>query len=102
MNKEAILVEDLPGFVSNRISPLFMNEAAFVLQDNVAPAEKIDAIFESASATKWDRWETADLIGLDTVMHSLDVLYESYQMRNTAVLPCCGSWSTLETWPKDG
>jgi len=70
LNKEAIVVEDLPGFVSNRISHLFMNEAAFVLQDSLATPEKIDAIF---------RLETADLIGLDTVVHSLDVLYESYQ-----------------------
>ena len=33
LDKEAIIVEDMPGFVSNRISHLFMNEAAFVLQD---------------------------------------------------------------------
>jgi len=32
LNKEAIIVQDMPGFVSNRISHLFMNEAAFVLQ----------------------------------------------------------------------
>ena len=78
LNKEAIVVEDLPGFVSNRISHLFMNEAAFVLQDNVAPAEKIDAIFRKCFGHKMGPLETADLIGLDTVMHSLDVLYESY------------------------
>ena len=78
LNKEAIVVEDLPGFVSNRISHLFMNEAAFVLQDNVAPAEKIDAIFKKCFGHKMGPLETADLIGLDTVMHSLDVLYESY------------------------
>ena len=78
LNQEAILVEDLPGFVSNRISHLFMNEAAFVLQDNVAPAEKIDAIFKKCFGHKMGPLETADLIGLDTVMHSLDVLYESY------------------------
>jgi len=78
LNKEAIIVEDLPGFVSNRISHLFMNEAAFVLQDNVAPAEKIDAIFRKCFGHKMGPLETADLIGLDTVMHSLDVLYESY------------------------
>ena len=78
LNKEAIVVEDLPGFVSNRISHLFMNEAALVLQDNVAPAEKIDAIFKKCFGHKMGPLETADLIGLDTVMHSLDVLYESY------------------------
>lgn len=79
LNKEAIVVEDLPGFVSNRISHLFMNEAAFVLQDNVASAETIDSIFKKCFGHKMGPLETADLIGLDTVMRSLDVLYESYQ-----------------------
>jgi len=78
LNKEAIIVQDMPGFVSNRISHLFMNEAAFVLQDNVATAEKIDMIFKQCFGHKMGPLETADLIGLDTVMRSLDVLYESF------------------------
>jgi 3-hydroxybutyryl-CoA dehydrogenase len=79
LDKEAIVVEDLPGFVSNRISHLFMNEAAFVLQDNVASAETIDKLFRKCFGHKMGPLETADLIGLDTVMRSLDVLYESFQ-----------------------
>jgi len=79
LNKEAIIVEDMPGFVSNRISHLFMNEAAFVLQDNVSTAEKIDMIFKKCFGHKMGPLETADLIGLDTIMHSLDVLFESYK-----------------------
>lgn len=78
LGKEAILVEDLPGFVSNRISHLFMNEAAFVLQDGVADAQGIDLIFKKCFGHKMGPLETADLIGLDTVMRSLDVLYESF------------------------
>jgi 3-hydroxybutyryl-CoA dehydrogenase len=79
LSKEAIIVQDMPGFVSNRISHLFMNEAAFVLQDNVATADKIDTIFKKCFGHKMGPLETADLIGLDTVMRSLDVLYESFQ-----------------------
>jgi 3-hydroxybutyryl-CoA dehydrogenase len=79
LGKEAIIVEDLPGFVSNRISHLFMNEAAFVLQDQVATASNIDAIFKKCFGHKMGPLETADLIGLDTVVRSLDVLYESFQ-----------------------
>lgn len=78
LKKEAIVVGDLPGFVSNRISHLFMNEAAFVFQDGLATAEQIDAIFKKCFGHKMGPLETADLIGLDTVMHSLDVLYESF------------------------
>jgi len=79
LDKEAIVVADFPGFVSNRISHLFMNEAAFVLQDSVASAAEIDAIFKRCFGHKMGPLETADLIGLDTVMRSLDVLYQSYQ-----------------------
>ena len=79
LNKEAIIVEDMPGFVSNRISHLFMNEAAFVLQDQVSTAEKIDLIFKKCFGHAMGPLETADLIGLDTVVNSLDVLYESFK-----------------------
>lgn len=79
LQKEAIVVEDLPGFVSNRISHLFMNEAAFVLQDQVSTAEKIDQIFRKCFGHRMGPLETADLIGLDTVVRSLDVLYESFR-----------------------
>lgn len=79
LDKEAIIVEDMPGFVSNRISHLFMNEAAFVLQDQVSTAEKIDLIFKKCFGHAMGPLETADLIGLDTVVNSLDVLYESFK-----------------------
>jgi 3-hydroxybutyryl-CoA dehydrogenase len=79
LNKESIIVNDFPGFVSNRISHLFMNEAAFVLQDHVAEPAQIDAVFKKCFGHTMGPLETADLIGLDTVVRSLDVLYESYQ-----------------------
>ena len=79
MGKEAVVVNDLPGFVSNRISHLFMNEAAFVVQDQLASPEQVDKIFKECFGHKMGPLETADLIGLDTVMYSLEVLYESYQ-----------------------
>lgn len=78
LGKEAIIVEDLPGFVSNRISHLFMNEAAFVVQDQIAEPKQVDKIFKECFGHKMGPLETADLIGLDTVAKSLDVLYESF------------------------
>ncbi|UII31877.1 3-hydroxyacyl-CoA dehydrogenase NAD-binding domain-containing protein [Fulvivirga ulvae] len=79
MNKDLVLVNDLPGFVSNRISHLFMNEAAFVVQDQLAKPADVDKIFKECFGHKMGPLETADLIGLDTVMYSLEVLYESFQ-----------------------
>ncbi|MGA1870045.1 MAG: 3-hydroxyacyl-CoA dehydrogenase family protein [bacterium] len=79
IGKNPIVVNDLPGFVANRLSHLFMNEAAFLVQDQVATPAKIDIIFKQAYGHKMGPLETADLIGLDTVVKSLEVLYESYQ-----------------------
>lgn len=79
LGKQAIIVGDLPGFVSNRVSHLFMNEAMWVVQDGVATPEQVDGIFKACFGHKMGPLETADLIGLDVVLDSLNVLYESYQ-----------------------
>lgn len=79
IGKECIVVNDYPGFVSNRVSHLFMNEAAYLVQDNVATAKQIDDIFKKCFGHQMGPLETADLIGLDTVVDSLKVLYDSYQ-----------------------
>jgi len=77
--KEMILVDDYPGFVSNRISHLFMNEAAYVVQDQVSTPEDVDKIFKKCYGHTMGPLETADLIGLDTVVNSMEILYNSYQ-----------------------
>ena len=79
MKKKCILVNDLPGFVSNRISHLFMNEAIWVVQDQVASARAVDEIFKNCFKHEIGPLETADLIGLDTVLDTLKVLYNDYQ-----------------------
>lgn len=86
LGKHAVMVEDAPGFVSNRISHLFMNEAVFVLHEGVATAAAVDEIFRKCFGHKMGPLETADLIGLDTVMRSLDVLYQSF---NDSKYRCC-------------
>ncbi len=79
IGKTPVLVNDFPGFVANRLSHLFMNEAAFIIQDQVAKAKEVDIIFRKGYGHAMGPLETADLIGLDTVVNSLDVLYDSYQ-----------------------
>ncbi|WEG19162.1 3-hydroxyacyl-CoA dehydrogenase family protein (plasmid) [Alkalihalophilus pseudofirmus] len=86
IGKEIVLVNDYPGFVSNRISHLYMNEAAFVVQDQVATPEDVDRIFKQCYSHKMGPLETADLIGLDTVVNSLDVLFNTYQ---DSKFKCC-------------
>jgi len=78
MGKECVVINDSPGFVSNRVLMLTINEAVFLVQDQVAKAEEIDRIFKSCFEHKMGPLETADLIGLDTILFSLEVLYDSY------------------------
>jgi 3-hydroxybutyryl-CoA dehydrogenase len=78
MQKECIVVNDMPGFVSNRVLMLTVNEAIFLVQDQVASAEDVDRLFKTCFGHKMGPLETGDLIGLDTILFSLDVLYESY------------------------
>jgi 3-hydroxybutyryl-CoA dehydrogenase len=81
MNKRAIIVKDLPGFVSNRVLMPMINEAIFVVQDGVASASDVDAIFVQCMGHKMGPLSTADLIGLDTILLSLEVLMESFNDR---------------------
>lgn len=79
MGKESILVNDAPGFVANRLSHLLMNEAANLVMENIATPKQIDDIFKKCYGHAMGPLETADLIGLDTVVDTLQVLYDSYQ-----------------------
>jgi 3-hydroxybutyryl-CoA dehydrogenase len=86
MGKEYVLVNDSPGFVSNRVLMLTINEAIFLLQEQVASAEEVDRIFKSCFGHAMGPLETADLIGLDTILFSIDVLYESFN--DSKYRPC--------------
>jgi len=86
MGKKGIVVNDLPGFVSNRVLMLTINEAVSLVQDQVASAEDVDKIFESCFGHKMGPLKTADLIGLDTILYSIEVLYESYN--DSKYRPC--------------
>ncbi|MBF0153437.1 MAG: 3-hydroxybutyryl-CoA dehydrogenase [Magnetococcales bacterium] len=78
MGKTAVVVNDSPGFVSNRVLMLTINEAVFLVHEQVAKEADVDHIFKSCFGHKMGPLELADLIGLDTILYSLDVLYESF------------------------
>jgi 3-hydroxybutyryl-CoA dehydrogenase len=86
MGKDCIVVNDSPGFVSNRVLMLTINEAIFLVQEQVASVEEIDNIFKSCFGHKMGPLETADLIGLDTILFSIEVLYESFN--DSKYRPC--------------
>jgi len=79
VNMTGIVVNDMPGFVSNRVLMLTINEAIFTLQDGVAAISDIDRLFRECFGHKMGPLETADLIGLDTILYTLNVLLDGYQ-----------------------
>ena len=86
IDKECIIVNDSPGFVSNRVLMLTINEAVFLVHEQVAEAKDVDTIFKSCFGHKMGPLETADLIGLDTILYSIEVLYESFN--DSKYRPC--------------
>jgi 3-hydroxybutyryl-CoA dehydrogenase len=78
MGKECILVNDSPGFVSNRVLMPMINEAIYLVHEDVAPPETVDTIFRSCLGHKMGPLATADLIGLDTILNTLEVLLECF------------------------
>ena len=79
LGKEHVLVKDFPGFVSNRVMMLAVNECAFVVQDEVADPVDVDKVFRLAFGHSMGPLATADLIGLDTVLNSIVVLFDEYK-----------------------
>ncbi len=84
--RECIVVNDSPGFVTNRVMMLTVNEAIFLLQEQVSTAGDIDRLFKRCFGHKMGPLETADLIGLDTVLLSIEVIYE--ELNDSKYRPC--------------
>ncbi len=86
MDKQHVVVRDSPGFVSNRVLMLTLNEAVFLVAENVASARDVDRLFKNCFGHSMGPLETADLIGLDTVLNSLLVLYDAFN--DSKFRPC--------------
>jgi 3-hydroxybutyryl-CoA dehydrogenase len=78
IGKRAVDVKDSSGFVSNRVLMLTVNEAAYLVHEGVATAEAVDEVFRGCFGHPMGPLETADLIGVDTILYSVEVLYEHY------------------------
>ncbi|MBL6885598.1 MAG: 3-hydroxybutyryl-CoA dehydrogenase [Candidatus Poseidoniaceae archaeon] len=76
MGKTALSCNDSPGFVSNRILCPMLNEAILTLQEGVAQPDAIDGIMKLGMNHPIGPLALSDLIGLDTVLHIMNVLHE--------------------------
>lgn len=78
-DKVPVVVNDFPGFVTNRVLMLMINECVWTVQDGVAEPKDVDKIFRLGFGHKMGPLATCDLIGLDTILNSLLVLQDSYK-----------------------
>jgi len=75
LGKTPVVVNDSPGFVSNRVLLPMINEAIFCLETGVAERDAIDAVMKLGMNHPIGPLALADLIGLDVCLAILNVLH---------------------------
>lgn len=78
LGKVPCVVNDYPGFISNRILMPLINEAILALQEGVAGVEEIDTIMKLGMAHPMGPLQLADFIGLDTCYSIMNVLHMGF------------------------
>jgi 3-hydroxybutyryl-CoA dehydrogenase len=86
LNKVPVEVNDLPGFVANKILMPMINEAIITLFEGTAGVEEIDTVMKLGMAHPMGPLQLADFIGLDVCLSILNVLHEGFG--NPKYAPC--------------
>jgi 3-hydroxybutyryl-CoA dehydrogenase len=86
LGKTPVEVNDFPGFVSNRVLMPMINEAVYCLMEGVGEPEAIDQVMTLGMNHPMGPLALADLIGLDTCVAILEVLWEG--LGNPKYAPC--------------
>jgi 3-hydroxybutyryl-CoA dehydrogenase len=86
MGKRPIEVKDACGFISNRVLMLTVNEAAYLVHEGVAAPAAVDEVFRESFGHPMGPLETADLIGIDTILYSIEVLHQN--LGDSKYRPC--------------
>jgi 3-hydroxybutyryl-CoA dehydrogenase len=76
LGKEPVEVGDFPGFAVNRLLVPMINEAAFCVMEGVAGPEEMDTAMKQGAGFPMGPLELADMVGLDTCLHIMEVLHE--------------------------
>jgi 3-hydroxybutyryl-CoA dehydrogenase len=76
--KTPALANDFPGFIANRILLPMINEAVYALYHGVGKREDIDTVMRLGMNHPMGPLALADLIGLDTCLAIMEVLYQGF------------------------
>jgi len=79
LQKESVLVKDVPGFLVNRINAALRLEAYNCLLEGVASVEDIDKALKLALGHPMGPFELADFVGLDVGLNVLKTLHDGYK-----------------------
>lgn len=86
MGKIPVEANDFPGFLANRILMPMINEAVYTLFEGVGTPEAIDAVMKLGMNHPMGPLALADLIGLDTCLAIMEVLYKG--LGDSKYRPC--------------
>jgi 3-hydroxybutyryl-CoA dehydrogenase len=78
MGKTPVEANDFPGFISNRILMPMINEAICALFEGVGTPEAIDMVMKLGMNHPMGPLALADLIGLDTCLAIMEVLFKGF------------------------
>jgi 3-hydroxybutyryl-CoA dehydrogenase len=78
LGKTPVEANDFPGFISNRILMPMINEAIHTLFEGVGTPEAIDTVMKLGMNHPMGPLALADLIGLDTCLAIMEVLYKGF------------------------
>ena len=76
LGKTPVEVQDFPGFAANRILLPMINEAIYCIMEGVAKPEDVDTVMKLGMNHPMGPLTLADLIGLDTCLHIMEVLHQ--------------------------
>ncbi|HLM91444.1 MAG TPA: 3-hydroxyacyl-CoA dehydrogenase family protein [Thermoplasmata archaeon] len=79
LGKTVVLSKDSPGFVTTRALAVLVNEAAWMLSEGVATKEDIDTAYKLGFHHPMGPFELMDLVGIDTTVSILDVLWDGFR-----------------------
>lgn len=79
MGKTTAVVNDFPGFISNRVLMPMLNEAMFCYYEGIAGVAEIDTVMKLGMNHPMGPLTLADFIGLDTCLSIMNVLHEGFK-----------------------
>jgi len=79
LGKSVVTSRDTPGFVTTRALAVLVNEAAWMLYEGTATKEDIDTAYKLGFHHPMGPFELVDLVGIDTAVAILDVLWDGFR-----------------------